>query len=355
MSAFLEGRYYVFAHETRTVFPGSWVFVADEHELPGPGDYLSTIVGTEPVVVLRDADRKLAAFLNVCPHRGSTLLRGSGTCDWLITCPLHGWRFGLDGTHRATTFSARMREAPEPGAMDLQPVRLERWRRFVFVTLSDTAPPLAEWLEDACALTATYPLETSVCSQRSYERQSLNWKVFWDINLDLYHIPTVHRGSVAGEFRILDSTLWTGPRTTSYAQMVLRRPLVSEDRVLPGLPAERRLGSFRVAVHPNFVATFEPDGHVFVSWVLPTGVNDCVIGALAYGPPDGDPELSRAELKEGLDLVMAVQHEDYVACRRNVVGLRSNGYRPGPAHDLEMQTEALHRWLREAYTWQGAR
>lgn len=355
MTKFLEGYHYddpaVYEQEVRTVFPRSWVFVCDEQELIEPGDYLTTIVGTEPVVVLRRTDGELAAFVNVCPHRGSTLLRGAGNCPGLITCPLHGWRFGLDGSHRATTLGRRMVAPIGPGETDLIPVRLERWRRFVFVTLTDTGPSLAEWLEDAVELTSGYPVEEAVCSPRNYERQALNWKVFWDINLDLYHVPTVHRESAADEFRLLDTTLWVGPSTTSYAQLVAKHPQVPPERILPGISAEQATGSFRVAVHPNFVANFEPDGHVFVSWVLPTGLHECVIGALAYGLPGHDIELSRAELKEGVDFMREVEREDYAACRRNVMGLRSRFYRPGPAHELEAQTEALHGWLRTAYTW----
>lgn len=350
-AAFLDGRHYhdpdTYAHEVRTVFPTSWVFVADEAELAAPGDYVTAMVGTEPVVVVRTDGGRLAGHVNVCPHRGVTLLRGSGSCGGHIRCPYHGWAFGLDGRFRAAPFGSDLQEPPDPPAMDLSPVRVQRWRRFVFVTLDEHAPPLESWLEDADRLTAGYPLEDAEATPRSYTRQKVNWKHFWDINLDAYHIPTVHRDSVADVYRIPDTQLWAGGHNTSFAQFVPRDPLPG-DRLLPGLDDARRQGSFRVVVHPNFVATFEPDGTFFVSWVLPTDVHECVVGAIGYGLPGSAASLSE-DLQQGLKLMEQVQQEDYAICRRAAVGARSAARRSGPAHRLELQTERLHRWLRDAY------
>ena len=51
----------------------------------------------QPVLVLRDEDGELRAFRNVCRHRGSRLLSGSGECGKAIRCRYHGWTYRTDG------------------------------------------------------------------------------------------------------------------------------------------------------------------------------------------------------------------------------------------------------------------
>src|SRR5262249_49474347 len=87
----------LFELEMREVFPRSWVFVGDLAQIPRAGDYLTEMIGYEPVVVLRDDHAQVRAFSNVCPHRASLLVEGGGNCGTTMTCPYHGWAFKLDG------------------------------------------------------------------------------------------------------------------------------------------------------------------------------------------------------------------------------------------------------------------
>ena len=56
----------------------------------------ATSVGDVPVVLVRDREDTLRAFLNVCRHRGSIVCEGAGTRETL-QCPYHAWTYGLDG------------------------------------------------------------------------------------------------------------------------------------------------------------------------------------------------------------------------------------------------------------------
>ena len=48
--------------------------------LPKPGTYVTAKAGTQPVLIVRDEEGVLRGFRNVCRHRGSRLLAGSGEC-----------------------------------------------------------------------------------------------------------------------------------------------------------------------------------------------------------------------------------------------------------------------------------
>ena len=67
-------------------------------QLPDEGAYITTSAGVEPVLILRDNDGVVRAFRNVCRHRGSRLLSGSGECGKAIRCRYHGWTYRFDGT-----------------------------------------------------------------------------------------------------------------------------------------------------------------------------------------------------------------------------------------------------------------
>ena len=67
-------------------------------ELPAAGDYL-TLQMTEPgVLLVRQADGMVGAFLNRCRHRRRPVVieaHGEGAGGFI--CPFHAWRYGLDG------------------------------------------------------------------------------------------------------------------------------------------------------------------------------------------------------------------------------------------------------------------
>ena len=93
----------VLAAEHRALFADEWICVGRTADIPARGDYLTAVVplggataGHRSVIVLRGDDGEVAAFDNVCIHRGAQLLEGCGTTA-RITCPYHAWAFRLDG------------------------------------------------------------------------------------------------------------------------------------------------------------------------------------------------------------------------------------------------------------------
>src|SRR4051812_41245467 len=65
----------IFALELERIFECGWVYVGHESEIPAPGDYCTSVIGTQPVIVSRGADGMVHVLLNRCRHRGSTLTR----------------------------------------------------------------------------------------------------------------------------------------------------------------------------------------------------------------------------------------------------------------------------------------
>ncbi len=87
----------LYEQEFTEVFERAWILVGHISELSEPGHYVTANVGREPVVVIRGHDGELRAMSNVCRHRASTILEGTGQTRSVMRCPYHAWTYELDG------------------------------------------------------------------------------------------------------------------------------------------------------------------------------------------------------------------------------------------------------------------
>ena len=95
-------------------------------------------------MVIRDQQRNLRGYHNLCPHRAGPLVgEARGRCDGEFVCRIHRWRYGFDGALlEAVGFGPA--EGFDPRALGLTPIRVDTWRGLVFVNLDLDASPLSE-------------------------------------------------------------------------------------------------------------------------------------------------------------------------------------------------------------------
>ena len=60
--------------EDERLWPKVWLLAGFESDLSEPGSYFTYEVGRDSVLVVRQADGAIAAFHNVCTHRGNRLV-----------------------------------------------------------------------------------------------------------------------------------------------------------------------------------------------------------------------------------------------------------------------------------------
>lgn len=183
-----------YEREVDRIFMKVWNFLGRADHIPNPGDYFTVDFAGVPLIVVRDQDGDVRAFVNSCRHRGTILVESDGNCR-AFKCPYHSWVFGLDG---------RCMGAPEmqkttnfdPANYPLIPVRLETWAGFLFVTFDEKAAPLSEYLGDLPDNLAGHTASDLVCVRRKAYELKCNWKIFAENAKESYHIATVHRKTI---------------------------------------------------------------------------------------------------------------------------------------------------------------
>ena len=178
--------------ERERIFRSAWQYAGRADQVAEPGSFFACDAGGVPVVVVRDKEGTLRAFLNVCRHRGSLVCEGEGRRETL-QCPYHAWTYGLDGSLRAAPRTER-----EPGfdksQLGLLPVQVDAWGPFVFVNPDTDALRLAEHLGELPEHLAAAGLDLGSLRflQRSTSEYEANWKVCCENFLECYHCQIAH-------------------------------------------------------------------------------------------------------------------------------------------------------------------
>ena len=80
------------------MFGRCWLFLTHESLIPNFGDFVTAYMGEDKVIVVRQKDGSIKAFLNSCTHRGNQVCHADSGNAKAFTCSYHGWSFGTDGS-----------------------------------------------------------------------------------------------------------------------------------------------------------------------------------------------------------------------------------------------------------------
>ncbi|WP_026928004.1 aromatic ring-hydroxylating oxygenase subunit alpha [Granulicoccus phenolivorans] len=141
----------IYQQELDKVWRRAWCFLAHDSMIPKKGDFLQNFIGEDPVLIVRQKDGSVKAFLNQCRHRGMRICRVDQGAAKAFTCSFHGWSYGLDGSliqvpREGDAYPDDFDKANYPA----RPIpRLTNYKGFWFGTWDEEAPEFEEYLGSA--------------------------------------------------------------------------------------------------------------------------------------------------------------------------------------------------------------
>ena len=202
----------VFALEMQTVFTHTWVYVGHASQIPQAGDYYSTTVGDQPVVMVRQADGGIAVLHNRCAHKGVKIAgREHGNTGKFFRCPYHAWTFKLDGALLGIPLNSGYAQNGFEGTEAAQGMArvgaVQVYRDFVFCRLAAQGESFADFfgeslstLDNMVDRSPEGKLEVAGGVLRYMHR--CNWKMLVDNQTDTCHPMVAHESSAGTAVKV---------------------------------------------------------------------------------------------------------------------------------------------------------
>jgi choline monooxygenase len=323
--------------ELERVFLNSWQLAGRSDQVTQPGQYVTSDIAGEPIVIVRGSDNILRGFFNVCRHHAAAVMTEPEGKAAQLRCPYHGWTYSLEGELKGTPDFAGVCNFNRE-SNGLAPIEITQWENWIFVRVDDS--PSEEFPGEELA-NQIQPLQLSNLHwfERRHYNFDCNWKVFVDNYLDGgYHVPYLHKG--------LDSVLdYRNYMIENGERYCLQwSPLVSEG-------AEAQTGAVRKGeralyywIYPNFMINWY-DGVMDTNLVVPRGVDKTEVVFDFYFPDATSDEASQRNIAS-INVGQRIQDEDVGICKSVQRGLNSRAYETGR---LSVRREAgehlFHRLL----------
>jgi phenylpropionate dioxygenase-like ring-hydroxylating dioxygenase large terminal subunit len=281
-----------FSREQQLVFRRQPNAVCVSSDLAEPGDHVATDVGGVPILVVRGADGGLRAFLNICRHRGSPLVEGSGRQARRFHCGFHGWTY-----------------------LSLVPVAVEEAFGLVFVRAEGNEAIRAErWLCGVGEEVGDFQFGRYHTFDVWNSEWPCNWKLLVDTFLESYHVFALHADTVAKYFLVRPSAFEPfGPHLRFHSLQKSLLELKGTD------PAGWELlphGTVEYLISPSTVLSHSVD-HLALYRFVPLAADRSAVEATIYTPWPVETERQASHYRRTLELHQRVSgDQDFTQCAK---------------------------------------
>lgn len=377
----LDQRWYrdpaVYQQELERIFMNCWLYAGHISEIPKVGDWFLYELDHESVIIVRAAEDRVNALLNVCRHRGSRICIEHSGCSKRLTCLYHGWTYDLEGQLRA---AAHMGEDFDKADIALHRVHTALIGGMIFINFAPQPSSFKPVQEDLGECLAPYRLDEAKVAHRQVYPIKANWKLSVENYTECYHCgpshPEYSRGHSLADpnnmtpqeyKRVIDEATACGlsERVTNHVflqakgfgadylydryHMVRGHLTGSRD----GQPVAPLLGDISgyyggctdFQIGPVTFALAYPD-YVVLYAFRPVSVDEsvCDISWLVRGDAVEGVDYDKARLTWLWDVTT---HADKRIIENNAAGVNSRFYEPGPYSNMEQYIWRFISWYRD--------
>jgi phenylpropionate dioxygenase-like ring-hydroxylating dioxygenase large terminal subunit len=311
-----------FEREMKVLFRDRPAPVGFSCECKEPGSYLTARLGGVPIAVVRQPDGTLRAFLNACRHRGAPVLSGSGAGLRAMVCPYHAWSYKLDGSSLGRPQDWGFDDISQTEC-NLPQIAVAEQYGLIYVHANENASiSIDDLLGGMQTEIAEYDLASYVLFETRTKEWNFNWKLVIDTFTENYHIPALHRRSIAPYYDDRHSiwdTYGLHQRTVNFRRSI--------DKEVAEKPADERLllphTTIEYFLLPNAILTHQLD-HVELWRVTPLTVDRCLVSTSLYATEPPVTDAAKRHWKKNLDMLLQVtETEDFPMMANIHAGLAS--------------------------------
>ena len=347
--------------ERERVFQDKWTVIGIGSSVPNPGDALPYNLLGIPLIILRDKERKIRVFHNVCSHRGHKLLDKPCSLKNLLRCPYHSWSYDLEGKLVATPHIGGLNihesEKFEKSKSNLKEVRSKIWMDIIFININNNEIEFNEYvrpLEDRWLKFISKDDQNSLIYSRDYGYFSLdvksNWKFAIENYCESYHLPWIHPelnkvSNISDHYHIQGlPNRYAGQGSNKYEQPLKGNKSFAN---FSNWPKEFSKNSEYIALFPNVMIGLHID-HFYVFWLEPISVNETKEHLAMYyvGEESANGKEFESMRKENSRFWKDVMSEDIKAIEGMQEGRSSPSYNGGNFSPvMDNPTHQFHKWV----------
>ncbi|MEM1410977.1 MAG: SRPBCC family protein [Pseudomonadota bacterium] len=291
-------------------------------ELPEAGSFLRRDLAGLPVLLTRDREGVVHAFLNVCRHRGTRLVDEDRGCRHRFSCPYHAWTWDNRGNFVGAPHLEQGFPDLDRDATGLRRLGCTERHGFLWVTAgSESAPDVDVFVAGLAPDFQAFDADALHLAFEEERNWAVNWKILVEGGIEAYHFRVAHRDTIAPYFHDnLSSYRRFGPHLRS---VLAKRTLTD----LPEQPQER----WRLREHAQLLYSLFPSS-VFlvqadhVAWVQiqPLGAASTNVRISTLVPSDRlETSEDQAHWEKNHGITVKTLDEDFVIGERIQAGLES--------------------------------
>ena len=245
----------IFQAEQARIFRQMPHALAHISELPKPGSFIRRQLAGLPVLLTRDEDNQIHAFLNVCRHRGTQLESATEGCKHRFSCPYHAWTWDNRGELLRIPHEDQGFPAMDKKALGLKRLGCVNKYGMIWVSpMGEETPDVDEMLAGLGQDFDWVDIENAKVTHSEEKTWAVNWKIVTETGLEAYHFRVAHRKTIAPYFHDnLSSYQQFGPHIRS----ILAKKTLTE---LADTPREH----WRVRDHAQVLYTVFPSSAFLV-------------------------------------------------------------------------------------------
>ncbi len=349
------------AYEKEKVFCDKWTVIGVGSSIPNPGDARPYNLLGIPLIIIRDKDKRIRVFHNVCSHRGFKLLDKACNLKNIIRCPYHSWSYDFKGNLIATPhiggLNIHQTKKFDKAQSNLKEVRSKTWMDIIFININSNEVDFKEYikpLEQRWSKFINNDDYKLLVHSKDYGYFSLevkcNWKFAIENYCESYHLPWIHPelnkvSNINNHYHIQGlPNRFAGQGSKKYEQHIRGN---RKFNTFPNWDRRMLKNSEYIALFPNVMIGLHVD-HFYVFWLEPISSNKTKEHLEMYyvGKDSANGKELKDMRKENSRFWKDVMSEDIKAVEGMQQGRSSPVYNGGNFSPvMDNPTHQFHKWV----------